>query len=211
MAEIRRLTGDSDASELGFVERERTPSEAMQLGIQIHLGGVSLSDTVSILETYGVDRSRKAVHDWVHKADLQPTPGRAPNQVALDETVIRVNDEQYWLYAAIDTDTNEYLHVRLFSTYNSGVASIFLGELKQKHDVEDAEFLVDGAPWLHAALHRHGLRFQHVTHGNRNAVERVFKELKRRTDQFANHFRHADPATAESWLQALAFQQNQLN
>ena len=211
MAEIRRLTGDSDASELGFVERERTPIEAMQLGIQIHLGGVSLSDTVSILETYGVDRSRKAVYDWVHKADLQPDPGQSPNQVALDETVIRVNDEQYWLYAAIDTDTNEYLHVRLFPTYNSGVASIFLGELKQKHDVEDAEFLVDGAPWLHAALHRHGLRFQHVTHGNRNAVERVFKELKRRTDQFSNHFRHADPDTAESWLQAFAFSENQLN
>jgi transposase-like protein len=211
MAEIARFIEGRDAIELEFVERERTPIEAMQLGIQMHLGGVSLSDTVSILERYGVDRSRKAVHDWVHKADLQPDPGRAPNQVALDETVIRVNDQQYWLYAAIDTETSKYLHVQLFPTYNSGVASIFLGELKQKHEVEDAEFLVDGAPWLHAALHRHGLRFQHVTHGNRNAIERVFKELKRRTKQFTNHFRRADPDTVESWLQALAFSQNQLN
>jgi transposase-like protein len=211
MAEIARLIEGSDASELAFVERERTPIEAMKLGIQIHLGGLSLSDTVSILERYGVDRSRKAVHDWVQKADLQPTAGRSPNQIALDETVIRVNDQQYWLYAAIDTETDKYLHVRLFPTYNSGVASIFLGELKQKHNVEDAEFLVDGAPWFHAALHRHGLRFQHVSHGNRNAIERVFKELKRRTDQFANHFRHAHPDTVESWLQALAVSENQLN
>lgn len=211
MAEIARLIEGSGAIELGFVERERTPIWAMELGIQIHLGGMSLSDTVSMLDRYGVDRSRTAVHNWVTKADLQPDPGQSPNQVALDETVIRVNDQQYWLYAAIDTDTNKYLHVRLFPTYNSGVASIFLGELKQKHDVEDAEFLVDGAPWLHAALHRHGLRFHHVTHGNRNAIERVFKELKRRTDQFANHFRHAHPDTVESWLQALAFSQNQLN
>jgi hypothetical protein len=41
MPKIRRLIGDSDASELAFVGRERTPSEAMQLGIQMHLGGVS--------------------------------------------------------------------------------------------------------------------------------------------------------------------------
>lgn len=73
-----------------------------------------------------------------------------------------------------------------------------------------AIFLVDGAPWRHAALFDLNLRFHHVTHGNRNAVERVFKELKRRTNHFANHFRHADATTAESWLQTFAFVWNQL-
>jgi transposase-like protein len=55
------------------------------------------------------------------------------------------------------------------------------------------------------------LRFQHVTHGNRNAVERVFRELKRRTNQFSNTFSHVEPSTAENWLQAFAFAWNQLN
>jgi transposase-like protein len=54
----------------------------------------------------------------------------------------------------------------------------------------NAVFLVDGAPWLQTALRRYGLRFQHETHGNRNVIERLYKEIKRRTDQFANHFRH---------------------
>ena len=31
--------------------------------------------------------------------------------------------------------------------------------MKQKHDVADALFLVDGAPWLQTALDRHGLDF----------------------------------------------------
>ncbi|OYR38099.1 IS6 family transposase, partial [Halorubrum sp. Hd13] len=79
-----------------------------------------------------------------------------------------------------------------------------------KHQVDDAIFLVDGAPWLQAACHRHGLRFQHVTHGNRNAVERVFREVKRRTNQFSNTFSHVKPNTAENWLQAFAFAWNQL-
>lgn len=100
----------------------------------------------------------------MNKIDVQPTTGRAPNQITLDETVIRVKDEQYWLYAPLDSQTNEYRHVRLFPAYNSGVASIFLGKLKQKHDVGDVKFPVDGAPWLHAAHHRYGLRCRHVTH-----------------------------------------------
>ena len=41
-------------------------------------------------------------------------------------------------------------------------------------------------------------------HGNRNSVERVFREVKRRTSSFSNTFSHADPTTAESWLQAFA-------
>jgi len=37
MAEIARLSGRSDWIELEFVERERTPSELMKLGIRLHL------------------------------------------------------------------------------------------------------------------------------------------------------------------------------
>jgi transposase-like protein len=37
----------------------------------------------------------------------------SPNHVALDETVIRINDQQYWLYAAVDPEMNN------FSTFGS--------------------------------------------------------------------------------------------
>jgi len=87
---------------------------------------------------------------------------------------------------------------------------MFLSELREKPQVGDTLFLVDGAPWLQAACHRHGLPFQHVTHGNWNGVERVFREVKRRTNQFSNTFSHVEPKTAENWLQAFAFAWNQL-
>ncbi|MDQ2055294.1 IS6 family transposase [Halobellus sp. H-GB7] len=210
MQEPDRLIECSDFPELEFVEREATPEPAMKLGIQLHLAGLSLSDTVSVLAGLGVERCRSTVHNWIQKADLQPTGGHDPNYVAVDETVIRVNDQRYWLFAAVDPDTNRLLHVRLFPTRTQALTEMFLAELREKHLVDDAIFLVDGAPWLQAACHRHSLRFQHVTHGNRNAVERVFKELKRRTEAFANHFRHANPNTAETWLQAFAVCFNQL-
>jgi len=77
------------------VERERTPEAAIALGIQSHVAGLSLSNTVELLEDLGVQRSRKAIYDWVQKANLQPEPGHSPNHVALNEIVIRINGQQF--------------------------------------------------------------------------------------------------------------------
>jgi putative transposase len=198
MAEIARLSGSREWIDLDFVERERTPEPAMALGIQAHVAGLSLSNTVDLLDALGVQRSRKAIHDWMQKAELQPDSGRSPNQIALDETVIRINDQQFWLYAAADPQTNKLLHIRLFSTTTTALTEMFLRELQQKHDVETAVSLVDGAQHLQTALQRAGLRFQMRRHGNRNAVERIFRELKRRTSSFSNCFSHVKPETAET-------------
>jgi len=204
MTEFDRLNRVTDWIDLEFVERERTPKQIIEVGIQLHLAGLSLSNTKQYLERLGVERSRTAIHNWVQKADLQPTGNGAPNQIAVDETVIRINDERHWLYAAVDPETNEFLHVRLFQTRTTQLTVLFLRELREKRQVEQATFLVDGAHYLKAALERFGLRFQISRHGNRNAVERVFREVTRRISSFLNTFSNVEPPTAESWPQAFA-------
>ncbi|WP_436348275.1 IS6 family transposase [Natronorubrum sp. FCH18a] len=211
MAKIDRLNGCSDWIDLSFVERERTPRQLMELGIRLHLALLSLSNTVRELEKFGVERSRKAVHNWVHKCDLQPAVDGEPNHVALNETVIQLDEHRYWLYSAVDPETNNILHMRLYSTTTTALTERFLRELTEKHDLDDAVFLVDGAKHLQTALHHLGLRFRYQKHGNRNAVERVFREIKRRTSSFSNCFSHAQPSTAESWLQAFAVWHNATN
>jgi hypothetical protein len=99
MPEITRLSRGSDWTDLDFVERERTPRSAMKLGIQLHVAGLSLSNTISVLDELGVQRSRTAVHDWVQKTGLQYDGGASTDHVALDESLIRINDQQYRLYA----------------------------------------------------------------------------------------------------------------
>jgi len=185
MPENTRLSGSIDQINLEFVEREATPRLLMKLGIQLHLAGLSLSYTVSILEVFGVDRARSIVHNWVHKADLQPESGRSPDHVAVDEAVIRLNNENYWLYAAVDPETNELLHTKLEPTTNKVIAHAFFTELREKHDVDNAVFLIDGSLSLKDACSRHGLDFRYERHGNRNSVERVFREVKRRTSSFS--------------------------
>jgi len=208
MTKFDRLSGSSSWIDLEFVERERTPRPAIKVGIHLHLAGLSLSNTKQVLEKLGVERSRTAIHNWVQKADLQPTSDTVPDQIAVDEKVIRVNGEQYWLYAATNPATNEFLHVRLFQTLTTQLTLLFLRELREKQQVEQATFLVDGAQYLQTALARLGLRFQYVRHGNRNSIERVFREVERRTSSFANAFRNAELETAESWLQAFAVWHN---
>jgi putative transposase len=186
-----------------FVERERTPPKLIAVGFQLHPGGLSLSNTKQVLEMLGVERSRTAIHNWVRTAERQPTDTRRSNHLAVGETVIQLTDERHWLYAAIDPETDEFLHVRLYSCRTKWTTRGFLRELIEKDSVTNCTVLVDGAYYVNIVLVDLGLRFQVIRHGNRTIVERVFREVKRRTSSFSNTFSHVDHSTAESWLQAV--------
>ncbi len=75
------------------MERERTLSELMALSIRLQLAKLSLSNTTLEFVQFGVERSQKAVHDWVQKVDLQPVNDASPDHVALDETVTQINGQ----------------------------------------------------------------------------------------------------------------------
>jgi len=125
MPENDRLSVCLDEINLEFVEREATPRLSTKLSIQLQSSGLSLSNTVSFLEVFGVNRVRSTVHNWVHKADPQPETGRSPNHVAVDETVIQLDDERYWPYAAVGTGSNDLLRTRLEPTGNNAIADRF--------------------------------------------------------------------------------------
>ena len=98
---------------------------------------MSVSNTVPILEPFGVDRVKSTGHTWVHKGDLQSEGGQSPDHVAVDETAIRLDHEQYWLYAALDPETNELLHTNLEPTRTNVLAHAFFTQLRGRHDVDD--------------------------------------------------------------------------
>jgi transposase-like protein len=70
MPENDRLNGCLNEIELEFMQRAATPRLLMKLDIQLHLTGLSLLNTISIVEIFGVSRARSTVHNWVHKADV---------------------------------------------------------------------------------------------------------------------------------------------
>lgn len=101
---------------------------------------------MSITECFGLERSNLTVDNWVRKTDLQPTDGSQPDHVTLDETVIHLTDQRYWLYAALDPKANGFHHIRPFSTGNEGITSMFLSELTENREIDDAVILVDSGP-----------------------------------------------------------------
>jgi putative transposase len=52
----------------------------------------------------------------VQKVDLQPVSGYNPNHVAVSETMIHINDQQFWLYAAMNPETTKIHYLRPFAT-----------------------------------------------------------------------------------------------
>jgi transposase-like protein len=208
MPEIERLSAAIEWIDLSFVERARTPNWAIYEAIRCHLGGMSLRDVSVHLEMWGIDRSHVAVHNWVHNADLQPDSTVTAVELAVDEKAIRINGHDYWLYAAVDPATNEFLHVRLFPVTTKQTTRWFLADLHQRYQLDGVQFLVDDADYLVEVLRDDGYDFAVVRHGLRNSIERVFREVQRRTSSFANSFSHVAPSTAESWLETFAVYHN---
>ena len=137
MAETDRLSGCIEWIDLSFVERERTPRWAIQVGIRCHLAGMSTRDASQFLDELGVKRSHVAVHDWVQKADLQPISTVSADQLAVDEKMIRLHGEEFWLYGAVDPETNEILHLKLFPTTTKQTTGWFLADLHRRYQLDD--------------------------------------------------------------------------
>lgn len=112
----------------------------MEFCIQLQLRVLSILDTISSLGCFGIERARSTVHNWVQKADLQLIAGKQPDHVALEETVIRLDEQRYWLNAAVDPVASEFFPICHSPTRNEGGISIFLSGRTEKHDVENAVF-----------------------------------------------------------------------
>ena len=104
--------------------------------------------------------------------------------VAVDETVLKVNGMNYWIYAAIDLKTRELLLVKAYPTRNYQTTLDFLAELK---NFRVRVVVTDRMPAYRKACQRLGFYWIHQTYGLRNRVEHIFRSLKHRTKRFNNN------------------------
>lgn len=90
-----RLSGFSSDFELGVCGARSDARTGREAGYSATRGGLSLSDTVSVLAGLSVGVCRSSVHNWVQKACLQPASDNNPNHVAVDETVIHAYNQVF--------------------------------------------------------------------------------------------------------------------
>lgn len=54
-----------------------------------------------MFEGFGVSRARSTVHNWVQEDALDPWGGCSSENVALDEPIVKIDGEQFWVVGAV--------------------------------------------------------------------------------------------------------------
>ena len=126
------LNETSEAVDTDCWDRERTAT-LRAFAVRLHSAGLSLRETVTILDLLDVDRSHGAVWDWTHRlADDQDDPPRSiytPQRVAVDETAIQIGSEWRWCYAAIELDSMLVFDIEAFSRRGTDPAALTKAKL----------------------------------------------------------------------------------
>jgi putative transposase len=106
--------------------------------------------------------------------------------VAMDETKLRLQGRNIFIWAAIDIDTKELLSI--YASYQrSSINTMIFVKKVLNTCTNKPVILVDGGPWYPWTLQRYGLKWLHVTFGERNSIERYFRTFKERIRRFYNN------------------------
>jgi len=188
-----------------FRHHRYSPLEKL-CSVILFIAGLSLRDLSERLCLTGA--SRESVRIWAHRSSSLFRPSkRARRLVAVDETVLKVNGQICYLWAAIDVDTNEIL--ALYASRGRGIPSAieFLRKVLDSCEGKPV-IVVDRGPWYRWALDRLGITYFHETFGNRNRIESWFRELKDRTKRFYNNINAKTLKSLEELVTAIAIMHN---
>ena len=170
----------------GMFQRNKIPLETKILACLLYMAG--LSYRAMTMQTGIIQACYRSVHYWVQKFKEigLGAKKKARRLIAIDETKLKVNGRQAFVWAAIDVESRELLAIYASYQRSSLNSYVFLRKVL-KACTNKPLVLVDKGPWYPWALDRLGLKWQHVTFGKRNYIERLFRTLKERTKAFYNN------------------------
>ena len=192
------------AREQEIFSREDTPTEQRVLASFLYHAGLSFRR----IEPFA-DVCHVAVHDWYHRLEHLFEPDRDRRQAAaVDETKLEIEDEEVYVWAAVDVDTFEVLHVDVSPGRLSLDALLFLKEAL-KYCRGQPVVLADRGDWYDWPLDLLECEPKRETWGDRSLIEAWFGVLKFRTMLFRHRFPHdSTRASTRSWLSAFAAPHN---
>ncbi len=158
------------------------------LGLAFYVRLSSLMRTARALSEFR-SVSKTAVWRWVVKLKgcLSLSVDVKPRRfVAVDETCVKANGLEYYVFSAVDVDRNEIVCMRVYPSRSMLAAESFFRQVL-KLCYGRPEFIVNKAPWLKQALIHLGLVYHHQAFGGRSLAESAFSSLKQRTRAFFNN------------------------
>lgn len=172
-----------------IIKRVRTHPAIMVYGIYLYFNARSYRLVSKCLEPI-VKRTYVSLWKWVQRfadcADRFIVDRHSVKQILVDETLVRIDGLEYWLWIAYEPNLHACVMMHLSRERTILVCYQFLKQLRRKYGRKT--ICTDGAQWYNDACR--WLRLKHVVYGDelKNLVERFIQSIKDRTECFDDHF-----------------------
>jgi len=167
--------------------RQRKSNKTKSLALLIYQAGLSYRKTSKIIgeiESFSYEALRK----WYNKCrNIFHPEKKVRRVVAIDETKVKKERRQLYLWNAIDIDDKTILATHLSTSRTSFDAIYFLRMVLEQCENKPL-ILVDRGPWYRWSLQRLGLEYKHETFGWRTSIEQWYSQFKARVKRFWKRF-----------------------
>jgi len=133
--------------------------------------------------------SKSGIHKMVNRFIREINVGvdrKERTQIAVDETVVKIQGHLCFVWAAVDIHTKELIAVDVSAGRSELDCRFFLAKIKSKCVGKLPIIITDRGPWYNCVQDT-GFDHWYNTFSIRNSVERFFRYLKERTRVFCNN------------------------
>jgi putative transposase len=169
----------------------RTHPAIISYGLYLYFSSRSLRLAAKCLEST-IRRSHVAIWKWVQKysncADMFISDRCLVKEILVDETLLRVDGQDYWLWIAYEPNLNRCLMMNLSRERTIFVCYQFFRQLRNRYGSRKTIY-TDGARWYNDACKWLRLKHQIYDSELKNLMERFVQQIKDRTTEcFDDHF-----------------------
>ena len=166
-------------------ERNRTSTIVIMYSLYLYFLGLSLRNTSKALTIFKDNkRSYVSVWNWIQRfGSLQIYKRKRVSAFIIDETVIQIGNQHFWLWLCIEPIHSSVLGIHISEEKNMLVAEKFIRSLVSNYGKH-----TDGGTWYHEACSIIGLK--HYLHSSieKSLMERVNEYFKDRIESLDDYY-----------------------
>ncbi len=169
-------------------KRNRTSFKDISYGLYLYFLGLSFRNASKALTSRIIKRSHVSIWKWVQKYKPQKIrqKRRKVSEFIIDETQIKVGNNYFWIWVAINESTKVILDIRVSLERTILIAEQFLKNLIKEYGKHPLS--TDSGTWYPQACKF--LEIEHHLHlpYEKSIIERTIQYLKDRTEIFDDYF-----------------------
>jgi transposase-like protein len=186
--------------------RERKPHLVKVIAVVSYERGLGYGSIAKVLRSFGFPAAPSSIRDWVFRcADLPLAPKKKRRKrIAIDEAVVIINQEQWYVWLSVDIKTEEVLAFHV-SQHATSIDAAYVIKETLKYCTNKPRIFTDGGEWYPYAIGKYGLHHTISVFGPRSAVERAFSQLAVRLERIGKSYRNTGNILGklERWVAAM--------